>query len=138
MQKYIGVKIILAEPMDQHSFLQQVKNEDIPEGQENREGYKVVYPSPPGELNHISWSPKEVFEGAYRLISRPEFKLINQGTGLDTTAPHGTPDVPEKDETKQPVSGSLAGNVPENEEGGSVNSSDQEAPADHTEPKKEE
>lgn len=44
MKKYIGVKLIEAEPMT---------NKD-------KEGYKVVYPD-----GYVSWSPKEVFEKAY-------------------------------------------------------------------------
>ncbi len=33
----------------------------------NRQGYKVIYPD-----GYISWSPKEVFEAAYRVISKEE------------------------------------------------------------------
>lgn len=44
MKKYIGVKMIEAEPM-------------IRDG---KEGYSVVYPD-----GYISWSPKDVFEAAY-------------------------------------------------------------------------
>jgi hypothetical protein len=54
-QAYIGCKIIAAEP--------QVKD--------GKEGYKVIYPD-----NYISWSPKAVFEEAYRLISPSEKNLI--------------------------------------------------------------
>lgn len=46
MQKFIGTKIIHAEP-------------SVKDGQE---GYKVVYPD-----GYVSWSPKAVFERAYRL-----------------------------------------------------------------------
>ena len=45
MKNYIGVKIVKAEP--------QVKN--------GKPGYKVVYPD-----GYVSWSPKDVFEEAYR------------------------------------------------------------------------
>lgn len=44
MKTYIGTKIIQAEP----------------EGKDGKDGYKVVYPD-----GYTSWSPKEVFEGAY-------------------------------------------------------------------------
>ena len=61
MQSYIGCKIIQAEPMDEI-----VTGDRTP-----RPGYKVVYPD-----GYISWSPKEVFEEAYRLISKKEKVLI--------------------------------------------------------------
>jgi len=56
MKSYIGAKIIKAE-------LQK---------KEDRDGYKVVYPD-----GYVSWSPKDVFEEAYREISDKEFDLLN-------------------------------------------------------------
>ena len=53
---YIGCKVILA----------------IEKTKENIDGYEVKYPD-----GYISWSPKEVFEEAYREISNKERKLIN-------------------------------------------------------------
>lgn len=61
MKKYIGVKIVSAEPMTEHRFINQVKNQDVPQNQENREGYKVIYPD-----GYVSWCPKEQFEEANR------------------------------------------------------------------------
>lgn len=61
MKKYLGVKIVEAEPMNEASFINNVKNEDVPQSCLRREGYKVVY-----EDGYISWSPKDVFEKAYR------------------------------------------------------------------------
>jgi len=55
MQQYIGTKIIQAEPA--------VNNE-------NEEGYNVVYPD-----GYTSWSPKDVFEEAYRLTDGLPFGL---------------------------------------------------------------
>ncbi len=55
MQAYIGSKIINAEPQDR----------------DGAPGYKVVYPD-----NYVSWSPKAVFEEAYRLVSDGERDLI--------------------------------------------------------------
>lgn len=59
MEEYIGVKIIKAEPeaalKDYHLH---VKGED---------GYKVVYPD-----GYESWSPKKVFEEAYRKLKGNE------------------------------------------------------------------
>jgi len=54
MKKFLGVKLITAEP--------QVKD--------NVDGYKVVY-----EDNYVSWSPKDVFEKAYRQIENLNFGL---------------------------------------------------------------
>ena len=45
MEKYIGIKIIKAEPMKKDGKI----------------GYKVVYKD-----GYESWSPKEVFEEAYK------------------------------------------------------------------------
>ena len=67
MKKYLGVKIIEAEPMSEIDFLQQVKKEPIEEGRGNREGYKVVYPD-----GYVSWSPKDVFEKAYKKMFTDE------------------------------------------------------------------
>lgn len=47
MKKYLGVKIIQAEPM--YSI------------EKEQEGYRVVY-----EDGYFSWSPKDVFEKAYK------------------------------------------------------------------------
>lgn len=54
MKKFIGTKIIYAEP--------QVKD--------GVDGYKVVYND-----NYTSWSPKNVFEEAYREIDNMSFGL---------------------------------------------------------------
>jgi hypothetical protein len=52
MKNYIGVKIVKAEP--------EVKN--------GKPGYKIVYPD-----GYVSWSPKEVFERAYRELDCKDF-----------------------------------------------------------------
>ena len=52
MEKYIGVKEIDAE--------KKIKD--------NKEGYKVVYENPDGS-KYETWSPKDVFELAYRKIN---------------------------------------------------------------------
>ncbi len=58
METYIGAKIIL----------------DEPEKKDGQDGYRVVYAD-----NYVSWSPKEVFEEAYRPISLGEINLIHKG-----------------------------------------------------------
>ena len=70
MEKYVGAKIISAEPMDEVSFLTEVKKQKVAE-RETRPGYHVIYPD-----GYHSWSPKEVFEKAYRLVSVDEMTLL--------------------------------------------------------------
>jgi hypothetical protein len=55
MERYIGTKIVLAEP----------------EMKDGRDGYAVVY-----EDGYRSWSPKETFEHAYRLLTYGELNLV--------------------------------------------------------------
>ncbi len=52
LQNYIGVKIVKAEP----------------EEKDGRPGYKVKYPD-----GYVSWSPKDVFEKAYRELDCEDF-----------------------------------------------------------------
>ena len=61
LKKYLGVKIINATPA--------LKNDE--------EGYKVVY-----EDGYISWSPKAVFEKAYRETSGLTFGLAIEALKL--------------------------------------------------------
>ena len=62
MQQYIGTKIIQAEPMEKNG----------------RDGYKVVY-APDG---YESWSPKDVFEAAYRETDGMNFGLALEAAKL--------------------------------------------------------
>ena len=71
MKSYIGSKIIQAIEMNEFSFLSEEKGKRI-DIKEDRQGYKVIYPD-----GYISWSPKEVFETAYREITDGEKKLID-------------------------------------------------------------
>lgn len=52
MKNYIGVKIVKAEPQE---------NNGAP-------GYRVKYPD-----GYVSWSPKDVFEEAYRELGCKDF-----------------------------------------------------------------
>ena len=58
MERYIGTKIIEAEPMSRAH------------GDKSEDGYKVRYPD-----GYESWSPKDVFEEAYRKASGVSFGL---------------------------------------------------------------
>lgn len=68
MKKYLGVKIVEAEPMYSTD--------------KEKEGYKVVY-----EDGYVSWSPKEVFEKAYKEVGvvadekEERAILVNPSTG---------------------------------------------------------
>lgn len=60
MNKYIGVKLLSAEPMNLGDY-NVTRGWKIPPGEDpTTEGYRVVYPD-----GYLSWSPKEVFEKAY-------------------------------------------------------------------------
>ncbi|KJS23156.1 MAG: hypothetical protein VR72_03045 [Clostridiaceae bacterium BRH_c20a] len=61
MKKYIGFKIIEAEPMSVAEYNDKVR--PLVYSGDCQEGYKVVYPD-----GYVSWSPKEVFEKAYMQI----------------------------------------------------------------------
>lgn len=62
MKSYIGCKIIRAEP--------EVKN--------GVQGYKVVYPNIGKSGEYVSWSPKDVFELAYRPIQIEELNALQK------------------------------------------------------------
>jgi len=61
---YIGAKIIKARPMTYLEFHGDMDREDEP-------GYRVEYPD-----GYVSWSPKDVFETAYRKITDKEMLII--------------------------------------------------------------
>lgn len=63
---YVGTKIIKAMPCNENEF-----KKDSNEESAGREGYAVKYPD-----GYTSWSPKEAFESAYRLITDGEKNLI--------------------------------------------------------------
>jgi hypothetical protein len=69
METYIGTKIIEAEVLDECTFLAIKKGEDVT-NRETRAGYLVRYPD-----GYESWSPKDVFEEAYRKTSGMPFGL---------------------------------------------------------------
>lgn len=65
MKTYIGTKQVKAEPMDELAAVEKGyarKNED---NHEWRQGYHVQYTNPDGST-YDSWSPKQVFEQAYK------------------------------------------------------------------------
>lgn len=70
MKKYIGVKLIEAEPMNLGDYNKK-RGWPIPDDENPlREGYLVKYSD-----DYISWSPKEIFEEAYRTTDGMNFGL---------------------------------------------------------------
>ena len=61
MQNYIGVKIVKAEPMTKGTAFPLLEKDDTA-------GYLVKYPD-----GYVSWSPKDVFEKAYRVLDCEDF-----------------------------------------------------------------
>lgn len=84
MKTYIGTKIIKGEPMDELTFAYKIRPSndvtEIDKDGKSREGYHVIYPNPTGPYH--SWSPKDVFENAYREISKSELKFIVKGNRI--------------------------------------------------------
>jgi hypothetical protein len=68
MECYVGLKLVKAEPCTVKEYNETVR--PLMYTGECQDGYKIEY-----EDNYISWSPKEVFEKAYR-------KTINLTFGL--------------------------------------------------------
>lgn len=72
-RKYIGCKIIDAEPMTDREFANLKGKQVTHSSDEDMDGYKVTYPD-----GYVSWSPKEVFEESYRQISSKEIELLTK------------------------------------------------------------
>jgi|GEM_PF-4637010 len=73
MEKYLGVKLIKAEPCSHDQFAGAKNRGDLSKlsGGIDQDGYKVVY-----EDGYTSWSPKDVFEKAYKNIADGDKVLI--------------------------------------------------------------
>ena len=76
MRAYIGAKIILATPMSKARFDREYKNTEIERGTDVEDGYHVRYGNPDGSY-YDSWSPKSVFEDAYRPVTGYEKRFID-------------------------------------------------------------
>jgi hypothetical protein len=80
MQRYIGTKIINAEPMNRQKY-NDFRGWTLPENEDgNDEGYLVEYldggkPNTDKFEGYVSWSPKEQFEKAYRQSDALTFSL---------------------------------------------------------------
>ena len=70
MKQYIGTKVIQAEPAYRVDGKVFVKANIVPYGYKIEDGYKVIYSD-----GYESWSPKDVFEAAYRATDGMNFGL---------------------------------------------------------------
>ena len=70
MKTYIGTKIIQAEPAFRIDGNIYSPDDILPKETDVEEGYRVRYPD-----GYESWSPKDVFEEAYREINGMNFGL---------------------------------------------------------------
>lgn len=62
MKKYIGTKTVMASPMTR-SEAEKVLNRSLADAKGGEDGYFIKYPD-----GYKSWSPKETFEKAYKLV----------------------------------------------------------------------
>lgn len=83
MQRYIGTKIIKAEPMNRQKY-NDFRGWQLPENEDGMdEGYLVEYldggkPNTDTHEGYVSWSPKEQFDKAYK-----ECNALTFGLALD-------------------------------------------------------
>ena len=75
MKTYVGTKELKAIPMNKEEYCQ-YRQWEVPSNENPKEeGYLVEYldggkPNDERHLGYISWSPKDVFEKAYKLIEK--------------------------------------------------------------------
>lgn len=91
MQKYLGVKLVQAEPAIKKDGKVYGDSDPIPKNMAPiLDGYRVTYPD-----GYVSWSPKDTFEEAYRPIDSLNFGLafeaVKKGKGM--RLPSWQPDV---------------------------------------------
>lgn len=71
MKRYIGSKIVLAQPMTRQEY-NDFRGWTMPVDEDGTDrGYLVEYqdggkPNVPGRAGYVSWSPKEQFDAAYK------------------------------------------------------------------------
>lgn len=70
MKTYVGTKMVKAEPMNELAAVEKGYAHENEDNHEWREGYHVQYTNPDGSI-YNSWSPKSVFEKAYRAAETP-------------------------------------------------------------------
>ena len=70
MKTYIGTKQVMAEPMNELTAVEKGYARPNEDNHEWRQGYHVQYTNPDGST-YDSWSPKDVFEVAYKCTETP-------------------------------------------------------------------
>lgn len=83
MKKYVGTKTVKAEPMNELAAVEKGYARKNKDNHEWREGYHVQYTNPDGSI-YDSWSPKSVFEKAYRVAEAPADHIKIQLEELNT------------------------------------------------------
>ena len=90
MKKYVGTKELKAIPMNKEEYCQYRQSEVPLNENPKEEGYLVEYldggkPNDERHLGYISWSPKDVFEKAYKLIEENNGVLTEGEKRVRTT-----------------------------------------------------
>lgn len=75
MKKYIGTKLIEAEPMTRGEFNRYKGWKNLPDDDPEAPGYRVKYAD-----NYVSWSPKDAFEKAYLQVD--DNKALPSGVSI--------------------------------------------------------
>ena len=70
MEKYIGIKEVNAQKMNEYDAVERGFARLNEDNHEWREGYHVQYVNPNGSI-YDSWSPKDVFEKSYQVADTP-------------------------------------------------------------------
>lgn len=83
MKKYVGTKTVNAEPMNELAAVEKGYARKNKDNHEWREGYHVQYTNPDGSI-YDSWSPKSVFEKAYRVAEAPADRIKIELEELNT------------------------------------------------------
>lgn len=78
MKKYIGTKTVSATPAWRVDGKVYPKNGEVPRSMNREDGYKVVY-----ENGYESWSPKDVFEKAYKIAETPVDRMQIEASGVN-------------------------------------------------------
>lgn len=65
MKQYLGIKKVMAEPMNEQAAVEKGFARKNTDRHEWRDGYHVQYTNPDGST-YDSWSPRQVFEQSYR------------------------------------------------------------------------
>ena len=90
MKKYIGTKVVEAEPAYRSGGKVYPKSGSYPRSMDLKDGYRVRYPD-----GYESWSPKDTFEEAYRPADGLNFGLALEAMkkGIGARLPQWKEDV---------------------------------------------